>query len=152
MSFLVNTKTACILLLATPAIASAQWYHASAPGGQYEGGFDGDGFFISYECGLSASLRFSAKGAFGLAGEATISVDEKQIYKGTASYDLSLNSTMIEIAVKNDYGDDLLTQFNDILKSVASGNKVTWTYPDGTTFTAPPINSSGISSCQVYIG
>lgn len=152
MSFVHNTTIACILLLATPALASAEWYHASAPGGQYEGGYDGGEFFINYGCSLSSSVSFIAKGAFVAAGDASISVDGVEIYAGAATYNSSSNTSKVEISVESDYGKALLTEFNNILKSIAAGNEVSWTYPDGTTFTSPLTNSSSISSCQVYTG
>jgi hypothetical protein len=148
MSFFHSTATACILILATPAIASAEWYHSSARGVQFEGGYSGEGFFVSYGCGLSDSLRFVAKGAFVTGGDGFVSLDGKQIYAGATTYDSSHNQTEIGISVECSYGKETLTQFNNILKSIASGNKLIRTYPDGTTFTAPLKNSARITSCE----
>lgn len=149
MSSFSNLITAFMLVFATPSLALTAWYHASGPGGQYEGGVDGDEFHITYGCGLDASVVFSAKGAFVAAGDAKVSVDGSEIYSGAATYDSSFNRTTIEIVVQNDYGNEQVAQFNHILNSLSKGHEVSWTYPNGTTFSMTLENASAITFCKI---
>ena len=82
---------AVLLLFASPAVAelSAQWSHASAPGGQFEGGYTGKGGeFINYSC-TSFSHYFPRD---SVRSEYLVESTRQSVcpWKGTASY-YSLN-------------------------------------------------------------
>ena len=135
-------------LMAGPALA--EWRHAAAPMGQFEGGIslEGDAHGITYGCADSyGTLDFFAKGIHVSAGESVIRIDGQEVARGNTQYNSRPDLTRFSLNVQRSYGPGGWTQYNAAINALASGTEAVWETPSGAVFAIPLTGSAGIRSC-----
>lgn len=142
---------AVLLLFASPAVAelSAQWSHASAPGGQFEGGYTGKGGeFINYSCtSFSAQLSIGANGMHVAKGSATLKIDGATLYEGQINYYNVSDISQVDFGLdsnSHDYEKDI---YQRVASAIANGREAVLITPTGEQFSYSLEGSKGIRSC-----
>lgn len=138
-------------LFLTPGAALAdEWFHAAAPMGQFEGGYNGQPAEVYYGCsGLGSSLTVHVRGNRAGNGKGSISVD------GVAYADLPLTfsgqsgDTTLEYEVRGRDSAEKKAAFNAFLKALAAGNTMTVSLGGTGTVAVPLTNSAQIAVCAV---
>lgn len=136
-------------LLSSPAFA--EWHHATAPMGQYEGYFDnGTGARIEYGCiGISNAITFRISGMHVAPGKATLSVDGKTVVEKGALYASDRDETSMEIYAKGEWGQKMKDPVNAVALGLASGRSAIWTLPNGDEVPFDLTGSKPISNCKM---
>jgi hypothetical protein len=145
---LIASLSLATALMAEPALA--EWRHAAAPMGQFEGGvaLEGDTAGIGYGCADSyGTLEFYAKGIHVAAGESVIRIDGQEVARGNTQYNSVPDLTRFSLNVQRSYGPGGWTQYNAAINALASGTEAVWETPTGETFSFSLDGSAKIRSC-----
>lgn len=140
-----------LLVSAGPAVAESAsgWSHASAPGGQFEGGYTGsDGEFISYSCtSFSAGVSIGAKGMRVAKGAAVLQIDGITLYEGQINYYNVSDISQVDFKTDSNSHDYEKELYQRVASAIAAGQEAVLITPTGEQFSYSLEGSKGIRSC-----
>lgn len=141
-------------LLATTisnAAGAAEWVHASAPMGQFEGQLRiSDENYIGYGCGLSSSVSFSVEG--DQAGPVFVTVDGQPIRHGELEYQPQYGGSILGFRVEHDDKKSELHGFNYLVHAMAEGSELSLVRGDEVIESWTLKGSREITNCAAFIG
>ncbi|MGP3699629.1 hypothetical protein [Rhodobacter sp. NSM] len=142
----------CIASFATGAQAGEEWFHATAPMAQFEGGYgdhDAD-FGIGYGCStIGSSLDIDLKGNHVGTGTGRITIDGTVLTDAPITFDATRGTT--RMAFHSSWKDSPAQRaaYDRVIAAIASGRAMSVRFGDGTDVPVPLKNSSAITSCLV---
>ena len=141
---------AALLAATATAGAAAEWLHASAPMGQYEGQLRiSDTNNIGYSCTFSSSVSFTVPG--DQAGPVVVTVDGNPVRYGELESEPQYGTSSVEFKVENEDPKSALYGYNYLIHSMAEGGEVSLRQGDETLGTWTLAGSRDITNCAVFI-
>lgn len=130
------------------ATVAAEWHHAAAPMGQFEGSIALDnGATISYGCaGFFSRVGFTIPGKH--SGTGTITVDGNKVVDVSFGPSYDGKDTSFEFYAKQERGRDSINELNRVIEAIAQGSELTVRQGDEVLQTWSLNGSSRISSCR----
>lgn len=141
---------AALLIASASTGVAAEWLHASAPMGQYEGQLRvSDDNMVTYGCSISSNVDFVVEGTH--SGPATVVVDGKPVVTGEAGPTSDGKSTMVSFRVDHESPKSALHGHNYLIHSLAEGSEVSLVQGDKVLHSWTLKGSSDITNCGVHV-
>lgn len=130
--------------------AAAEWHHATAPMGQFEGELRiADDNMISYGCAITSSVSFTIPGQRD--GIAEVHVDGNVVRAVDLQPREEFGTTTAGFSVRPDDAKSALYGYNYLIHSMAEGGEVSLRQGDETLGTWTLAGSRKITNCAVFI-
>lgn len=149
----MKTIALAALLAATSAHAAgaAEWLHASAPMGQFEGQLRiSDQNYVAYGCGIGSRVSFSMEG--DQAGPVVVTIDGEPVRFGEIEHQPEYGASVLSFAVELDDKKSELYGFNYLVHSMAEGSEVALVRGEDTIASWTLAGSRDITNCAIFIG